>query len=116
MTLPADLVESVDLSHAKDNVYCRCFESIEFASNPIQYVKSLLISKIGQPSQTLLLKSISLCSWQSQALLALQEAAEAYLVSALEDANLCAIHTKRVTITPNDLQLALLLRGDKRKK
>jgi histone H3/H4 len=115
MTLPAHLVESADLSHAKDNVYCRSFKSIESAWNPIQHVKSLLISKIGQPPQTLLLKSIPLCSWQSQALLAFQEAAEAYLVSALEDANLCAIHTKRVTITPKDLQLALLLRGDRKK-
>jgi hypothetical protein len=52
MTLPADLVESVNLSHAKD-VYCRSFVSIVFASDPVQYVKSLRISKIGQPLQPL---------------------------------------------------------------
>merc|ERR1719436_1637361 len=44
--------------------------------------------------------------FQSQAVLALQEAAEAYLVGLFEDTNLCAIHAKRVTIMPKDLQLA----------
>jgi histone H3 len=38
--------------------------------------------------------------------LALQEAAEAYLVGLFEDTNLCAIHAKRVTIMPKDIQLA----------
>src|SRR6185437_3670788 len=42
--------------------------------------------------------------FQSQALLALQEASEAYLVSLFEDTNLCAIHAKRVTIFPKDIQ------------
>ena len=44
--------------------------------------------------------------FQSAAILCLQEAAEAYLVGLFEDTNLCAIHAKRVTITPKDLQLA----------
>lgn len=51
--------------------------------------------------------------FQSCALLALQEAAEAYLVSLFEDTNLCAIHAKRVTITPKDLQLARRIRGER---
>lgn len=51
--------------------------------------------------------------FQSQAVLALQEAAEAYLVSLFEDTNLCAIHAKRVTIMSKDLQLAKRIRGDK---
>ena len=38
--------------------------------------------------------------------MALQEAAEGYLVQLLEDSNLCAIHAKRVTIQPKDIQLA----------
>ena len=38
--------------------------------------------------------------------MALQEAAEAYLVQLLEDLNLCAIHAKRITIQPKDMQLA----------
>ena len=44
--------------------------------------------------------------FQSAAILCLQEVAEAYLVGLFEDMNLCAIHAKRVTITPRDLQLA----------
>ena len=39
-------------------------------------------------------------------MMALQEAAEAYLVQLLEDSNLCAIHAKRITIQPKDMQLA----------
>merc|ERR1711934_958485 len=44
--------------------------------------------------------------FQSSAVLALQEAAEAYMVGLFEDTNLCAIHAKRVTIMPKDIQLA----------
>ena len=44
--------------------------------------------------------------FQSGAILALQESAEAYLVGLLEDSNLCAIHAKRVIIMPKDMQLA----------
>jgi histone H3 len=51
--------------------------------------------------------------FQSQAVLALQEAAEAYLVGLFEDTNLCAIHAKRVTIMPKDMQLARRIRGEK---
>ena len=39
-------------------------------------------------------------------MLALQEAAEAYLVQLLEDSNLCAIHAKCITMQPKDIQLA----------
>ncbi|RDI78202.1 hypothetical protein Vi05172_g11793 [Venturia inaequalis] len=49
--------------------------------------------------------------WQSQAIQALQEAAEAYLVHLFEDTNLCAIHAKRVTIMQKDIQLARRIRG-----
>lgn len=49
--------------------------------------------------------------WQSTAIMALQEAAEAYLVHLFEDANLCAIHAKRVTIMTRDIELARRLRG-----
>lgn len=51
--------------------------------------------------------------FQSAAVLALQEAAEAFLVGLFEDTNLCAIHAKRVTIMPKDMQLARRIRGDK---
>ena len=51
--------------------------------------------------------------FQSQAVFALQEAAEAYMVSLFEDTNLCAIHAKRVTIMPKDIQLARRIRGER---
>ena len=44
--------------------------------------------------------------FQSAAILCLQEAAEAYLVKLFDDANLCAIHARRVTIMPKDILLA----------
>jgi histone H3 len=50
--------------------------------------------------------------FQSAALSALQEASEAYLVGLFEDTNLCAIHAKRVTIMPKDIQLARRIRGE----
>ena len=51
--------------------------------------------------------------FQSAAIGALQEACEAYLVSLFEDTNLCAIHAKRVTIMPKDIQLARRIRGER---
>ena len=50
--------------------------------------------------------------FQSAAILCLQEAAEAYLVGLFKDTNLCAIHAKRVTIMPKDIQLARWIRGE----
>ncbi|KAI4236024.1 MAG: hypothetical protein L6R40_006270 [Gallowayella cf. fulva] len=49
--------------------------------------------------------------WQSQAIQALQESAEAFMVHLFEDTNLCAIHAKRVTIMQKDVQLARRIRG-----
>lgn len=50
---------------------------------------------------------------QSTALQALQEAAEAYLVSLFEDAYLISIHCKRVTLMPGDMRLARRIRGER---
>ena len=50
--------------------------------------------------------------FQGCAILCPQEAAEAYLVGLMEDANLCAIHAKRVTIMPKDIQLAQYISGE----
>ena len=50
--------------------------------------------------------------YQATGLLALQESSEAYLTSLMEDTNLCAIHAKRVTIMPKDMQLARRIRGE----
>ena len=50
---------------------------------------------------------------QSTAMLALQEATEAYMVGLFHDTNECALHAKRVTITPKDMQLARRIRGER---
>lgn len=51
--------------------------------------------------------------FQSTAVLALQEAAEAHLLGTFEDAYLCTIHAKRVTLMPKDIQLARRIRGER---
>ena len=51
--------------------------------------------------------------FQSQALQALQEASEAYIVGLFEDTNLCAIHAKRMTVMKKDMDLARRIRGDR---
>ena len=51
--------------------------------------------------------------FQSSAVAAIQEATESYVVSLLADTNLCAIHTRRVTIMPRDVHLARRLRGER---
>ena len=51
--------------------------------------------------------------WASGAVEALHEAAEDYLITLLEDANLLTIHAKRVTLQPRDIQLVRRIRGDK---
>ena len=83
-----------------------------------QYQKSteLLIRKL--PFQQLLrelaqdLGKINI-RFQSGAIMTLQEASEAYLVGLLEDANLCTMHTKRVTIMTKDIQLVWRIRGER---
>ncbi|CAN6567862.1 unnamed protein product [Malus baccata var. baccata] len=76
-----------------------------------KYQKSteLLIRKL--PFQRLVREIAQ--DFKSHAVLALQEAAEAYLVGLFEDTNLCAIHAKRVTIMPKDIQLARRIRGER---
>ena len=80
-----------------------------------QYQKStdLLIRKL--PFQRLVRELAqefkSNLRFQSTAIEALQEAAEAYLVQLFEETNLCAIHARRVTIQPKDMVLAQRIRG-----
>ena len=50
--------------------------------------------------------------FQSTAIMALQEAEEAFLVGLLKQSNLCTIHMKHVTVMPKDIQLAQRIRGD----
>jgi histone H3 len=68
---------------------------------------------VREVCQDLLNKAHSTYRFQSMAVLALQEASEAYLVGVFEDTNLCAIHAKRVTIMPKDIQLARRIRGER---
>jgi len=67
---------------------------------------SRLVKEIAQE------RSSSGLRFQSSALMALQEAAEAYIVQLFEDTLLCAIHAKRVTVMPKDMNLARRIRGD----
>eukprot|EP00467_Chlorarachnion_reptans_P016791 CAMPEP_0114516554 /NCGR_PEP_ID=MMETSP0109-20121206/17396_1 /TAXON_ID=29199 /ORGANISM="Chlorarachnion reptans, Strain CCCM449" /LENGTH=194 /DNA_ID=CAMNT_0001696963 /DNA_START=66 /DNA_END=650 /DNA_ORIENTATION=- len=64
-----------------------------------------LVREISQDMKTEL-------RFQSSSVRALQESAEAYLVSLFEDCNLAALHAKRVTIMPKDMYLARRIRGE----
>ena len=64
-------------------------------------VKEIMETKYGQHYKI-----------QAAALGALQEASEAYVVNLFENTNLCAVHAKRITILPKDIQLARRIRGD----
>lgn len=79
-----------------------------------QKTAELLIRK--RPFQRLCRELIIGCNTelkvQAAALFALQEAAEAFLVSYFDDCQQLAIHAKRVTIMPKDMQLARRIRGD----
>ena len=83
-----------------------------------KYQKScdLLIPKapfqrvVKEIAQQFRLEDGSTCRFQSTAVDALQEASEAFVTSVFEDANLCCIHAKRVTVMPKDIQLALRIR------
>ena len=72
-----------------------------------------LVREIACDSQVIRSPLCGKVRFQSAAIMALQEAAEAYLVGLFEDTNLCAIHAKRVTIMPKDIQLARRIRGER---
>jgi histone H3 len=72
-----------------------------------------LVREIAQDFKTDLRFQSAAIGTLSLILGALQEAAEAYLVGLFEDTNLAAIHAKRVTIQPKDIQLACRLRGER---
>ena len=87
-----------------------CFISYNLYSNlyNINFKKYYfrLVREIAQDFKTDL-------RFEGNAIIALQEASEAYLVQLFEDTNLCGIHAKRVTIMPKDIQLARRIRGEK---
>ena len=80
-----------------------------------QRTTDLLLKKL--PFQRLVREIAVTCKtdirFQAAALEALQEAAEAYLIGLFEDTQLCALHARRVTIMPKDMQLARRLRGER---
>lgn len=72
---------------------------------------TLILQQVREISLNMAPVASGVTRWQSQAIQALQEAAEAFLVHLFEDTNLCAIHAKRVTIMQKDIQLARRIRG-----
>ena len=82
--------------------------------NNMMYVKKFLdyvyfyrlVREIAQDFKTDL-------RFQANAVLALQEASEGYLIGLMEDTNLCMIHAKHVTIQPMDIQLARHICGER---
>ncbi|KAK7095083.1 histone H3-like centromeric protein A [Littorina saxatilis] len=74
-------------------------------------LRKLPFSRVVREVATSLFPAMGDMRWNATAIMALQEAAEAFLVRMFEDANLCAIHAKRVTIMPKDLWLARRIGG-----
>ena len=72
-----------------------------------------LVREIAGDSEIITSTLCGKVRFQSAAIMALQEAAEAYLIGLFEDTNLCAIHAKRVTIMPKDIQLARRIHGER---
>ena len=72
-----------------------------------------LVREIADDSEVITSPLCGKVRFQSAAVMALQEAAEAYLVGLFEDTNLYAIHAKRVTIMPKDIQLARRIHGER---
>ena len=72
-----------------------------------------LVREIASNSEVIKSPLCGKVRFQSAAIMALQEATEAYLIGLFEDSNLCAIHARRVTIMPKDIQLARRIRGER---
>ncbi|KAJ9593039.1 hypothetical protein L9F63_027719 [Diploptera punctata] len=96
--------------------------NIGTALEPVHSERSVVPEKHGAPHPQAALQRLvreiaqdfkTDLRFQSSAVMALQEASEAYLVGLFEDTNLCAIHAKRVTIMPKDIQLARRIRGER---
>ncbi|KFD45540.1 core histone H2A/H2B/H3/H4 [Trichuris suis] len=83
---------------------CRYQKSTELLIRRLPFQR--LVREIAQDFKTHL-------RFQMSAVLALQEATEAYMVGLFEDTNLCAIHARRATITAKDVQLAQRIRGER---
>jgi histone H3-like centromeric protein A len=89
-----------------------CFRDVEGRGKSIEWLANIPTQKqVREVCISMAPAGSGIYRWQSQAIMALQEAAEAFLVHLFEDTNLCAIHAKRVTIMQKDIQLARRIRG-----
>ena len=86
-------------------------KSTEFLIRKLPFQR--LVREIASDSGVIKSPLCGKVRFQSAAVMALQEAAEAYLVGLFEDTNLCTIHARRVTIMPKDIQLARRIRGER---
>uniref|UniRef100_A0A8C3T4G7 Core Histone H2A/H2B/H3 domain-containing protein n=1 Tax=Chelydra serpentina TaxID=8475 RepID=A0A8C3T4G7_CHESE len=88
--------------------HCCCYQSwsqSQFMAEPPFWRPPSPEIRCKQKSTELLIRNL--------AVMALQEASEAYLVGLFEDTNLCAIHAKRVAIMPKDIQLSQRIQGER---
>jgi histone H3/H4 len=88
-----------------------CVRSVVYQKSTELLIRKLPFQRFGEGDRSGFSKTD--LRFQSSAVMALQEASEAYLVGLFEDTNLCAIHAKRVTIMPKDIQLARRIRGER---
>jgi histone H3-like centromeric protein A len=89
--------------------FARVVREVSSACNPtLSLQTSSSLSPYPPACQVCMNLSPSAFRWQASALEALQNAAEDYLVKLFEDANLCCLHAKRVTIMPRDIQVSPL--------
>ena len=75
---------------------------------PFQRLAREVLQDLNQPG----FRRHDMERFRPMSLLSMQESVEAFSVGLFEDANLCAIHARRVTIMPKDMQLALQIRGE----
>ncbi|CAH8467106.1 unnamed protein product [Dicrocoelium dendriticum] len=89
----------------------RCYRRVFREIHAYQKTSSLLIRKLpfSRVVRSIAIETIgpriNEFRWQAVCFLALQEAAEAFLVCLLECAQKCAFHAKRITVMPKDVQL-----------
>ncbi|CAB9523506.1 Histone H3 [Seminavis robusta] len=92
-------------------------EDLRFQSTAVLALQVKTVSIVGLERgglvQSLLDATASHCLLLPKPFFRTQEASEAYLIGLFEDTNLCAIHAKRVTIMPKDMQLARRIRGER---
>ncbi|KAM3844937.1 histone H3-like centromeric protein A [Vipera latastei] len=111
---PSSPPQEAPAGHRRRRKYRPCFRALQ-EIRKYQKSTNLLIAKLPFHH---VVREICLkytrgvdVMWQSMALLALQEAAEAFLVHLMEHAYLCTIQAKQVTLHPRDIQLAPQIHG-----